>query len=184
VVPAVFALGTALSAWALLVGGSAIQAVAPTGELRPVWTEVQWPFPIDPWGKGKAFRCKAADCGTELKLYLRPKLGFCNCTTGVADDADLDRMGDLDLIGGAPSPSGAGRPITVGAMHGRSRTYALTGRERLAKSVISMAFNERCDMIAATTVVQHDRPATIEPAILEFLNSATVLRWVEMALGL
>ena len=27
----------------------------------PVWTEVAWPFPIDQWGKGKAFRCKAAE---------------------------------------------------------------------------------------------------------------------------
>jgi hypothetical protein len=26
--------------------------------------------------------------------YLRAKLGSCNCTTGVADDADLDRMSD------------------------------------------------------------------------------------------
>ena len=33
---------------------------------RPVWTEVAWPFPIDQWGKGKAFRCKAADCGAEV----------------------------------------------------------------------------------------------------------------------
>jgi hypothetical protein len=28
--------------------------------------------------------------------------------------------------------------------------------------VISLAFNERCDMVAATAVVQQDRPATIE----------------------
>ena len=65
----------------------------------PVWTEVAWPFPIDQWGKGKAFRCKAADCGAEVNLYLRAKIGFCNCTTGVADDEDLDRMGDLVLVG-------------------------------------------------------------------------------------
>jgi hypothetical protein len=51
----------------------------------PVWTEAKWPFPIDQWGTGRAFNCKAADCGTEVKLYLRAKLGSCNCTTGVAD---------------------------------------------------------------------------------------------------
>ena len=33
------------------------------------WTEVAWPFPIDQWGKGKAFRCKAADCGAEVNIY-------------------------------------------------------------------------------------------------------------------
>ena len=31
----------------------------------------RWPFPIDQWGTGRAFACKAADCGTEVKLYLR-----------------------------------------------------------------------------------------------------------------
>jgi hypothetical protein len=24
---------------------------------QPVWTEANWPFPVDPWGQGKAFRC-------------------------------------------------------------------------------------------------------------------------------
>ena len=90
----------------------------------PVWTEVAWPFPIDQWGKGKAFRCKAADCGAEVNIYLRAKIGFCNCTTGVADDEDLDRMGDLALVGEV-SPLGAGRPISVAWMKGRSRAYAL-----------------------------------------------------------
>ena len=83
-----------------------------------------WPFPIDQWGKGKAFRCKAADCGAEVNIYLRAKLGFCNCTTGVADDDDLDRMGDLDLVGKA-SPLGAGRPVSIAWMKGRSRAYKL-----------------------------------------------------------
>jgi hypothetical protein len=46
-----------------------------------------------------------------VNIYLRAKLGFCNCTTGVADDDDLDRMGDLYLIG--DSPLGAGRQINV-----------------------------------------------------------------------
>ena len=57
--------------------------------VRPVWTEVGWPFPLDQWGRGRAFQCKAADCGREVKLYLRAKIGFCNCATGVADDAEL-----------------------------------------------------------------------------------------------
>ena len=181
---AVFAFGGAVAALALLAGGSGTERVPAAGGLRPVWTEVQWPFPVDPWGKGKAFRCKAADCGSEVNLFLRAKLGFCNCTTGVADDADLDRMGDLDLIGGEVSALGAGRPITVGAMQGRSRAYALTARDRRGKAVISIAFNERCDMIAATVLLQDDRPATIEPAVMEFLNSGTGLHWAEVTLGL
>jgi len=46
--------------------------------------------------------------------------------------------------------------------------------------VISVVFNERCDMIAATAVLGHDRPA----AAIEFLNGSTVMCWAEITLGL
>jgi hypothetical protein len=39
-------------------------------------------------------------------------------------------------------------------------------------------------MIVATIVLPHDRPATIEPGVMEFLNSGTVLHWAEVALGI
>src|SRR5215475_6875307 len=65
---------------------------------RATWTEVKWPFPLDQWGTGRAFRCAPADCGADVDLYLRAKLGFCNCATGVSDDAELDRVGDLELL--------------------------------------------------------------------------------------
>jgi hypothetical protein len=149
----------------------------------PVWTEIAWPFPTDPWGKGKAFHCKTADCGAEVNLYLRAKIGFCNCTTGVADDDDLDRMGDLALVGEV-SPLGTGRPISIARMEGRSRTYVLNARNPLGKTAISVVFRERCDMIAATAVLGHDRPAAIEPSVIEFLNGSTVMRWAEITLGL
>ena len=149
----------------------------------PVWTEVAWPFPNDPWGKGKAFRCKAADCGAEVSIYLRAKMGFCNCTTGVADDEDLDRMGDVVLVGEV-SPLGAGRPVSIAWMKGRSRAYTINARNPPGKTVLSVVFNERCDMIAATAVVGHDRPASIEPSVIEFLNGNTVMRWAEVTLGL
>ena len=149
----------------------------------PAWVEVAWPFPIDQWGKGKAFRCKAADCGAEVNLYLRAKLGFCNCTTGVADDEDLDRMGDLELIGQV-SPLGAGRPISIAWMKGRSRAYTLSAPYPHGKTVISVVFNERCDMVAATAVFGHDRSGAIEPGVIEFLNGNTVMRWAEITLGL
>src|SRR5438309_11467785 len=68
--------------------------------IRPVWTEAKWPFPIDQWGTGRAFNCRPTDCGANVNIYLRAKLGSCNCETGVADDADLDRMSDFDLVGG------------------------------------------------------------------------------------
>lgn len=164
-------------AWFVLAPHAAATATV------PLWTEVTWPFPADQWSKGKAFRCKAADCGSEVSIYLRAKIGFCNCATGVADDEDVDRMGDLVLVGGA-SPLGTGRPISIAWMKGRSRAYTLNGRNPHGKTVISVVFNERCDMIVATAVVGHERLAAIEPGVIEFLNGNTVMRWAEITLGL
>src|SRR5579864_2987677 len=93
----------AIAAAAGLVVGFGGAAVFLAAKARisdgPVWTEITWPFPTDQWGEGWAYECKAADCGTDVTLYLRPKIGFCNCQTGVADDPELDRVGDIDLIG-------------------------------------------------------------------------------------
>ena len=148
---------------------------------RPVWTEGTWPFPIDQWGGGWAFQCKAADCGIDVKLYLRPKIGFCNCETGVADDEELDRVSDVDLVGSERSARGPGRPITVHWMKGRSRGYAVGAPS--AKSVLSLAFNSRCDVIVAT-VVAGDEPVAQEQAVLEFLNGDLVRHRAEVVLGL
>ncbi|HEX2727448.1 MAG TPA: hypothetical protein VHN20_16620 [Beijerinckiaceae bacterium] len=152
--------------------------------IRPIWTEAHWPFAVDPWGKGKAFRCRTQDCGGEVHVYVRAKLGFCNCTTGIADDAELDRMGDLDLIGRRTTPAGPGRLITVGPMQGRSRIYRPAGARSSNEAVISTAFNERCDMIAATALLDHPQPETMEAVLVEFLNSEAMLKWTEATLGL
>jgi hypothetical protein len=146
-----------------------------------VWSEAAWPFPIDQWGQGWAYQCKAADCGIDVNLYLRPKIGFCNCQTGVADDEELDRVGDVDLVGSTKSALGPGRPITVHWMKGRSRGYMVSAPS--AKSVLSLAFNNRCDVIVAT-VVTGDEPVAQEQAVLEFLNGDLVRHWAEVVLGL
>ena len=171
--------------------GGLVAALASSGRLmdlagmtsstpRPVWSEVPWPFPMDQWGKGKAFQCDAAHCGAVVNLYLRAKIGFCNCTTGVADDEELERLSDFDLMGkGTVTPLGNGRPIIVAWMKGRSRSYAIS-----SASALSVAFNDRCDAIVATVVQGRDRPDAIEPGVLEFLNGKTVLRWAEVTLGL
>jgi hypothetical protein len=163
----------------------------PTGKMagdisvaRPVWTEVKWAFPMDQWGTGRAFVCKASDCGSEVKLYLRAKLGSCNCESGIADDGDLDRMSDFDLLGSEVAPLGPGRPISIGWMKGRSRVYTLAASHGPDKFAISIVFNDRCDMIATTVVLPRDRHTTIEPVVMEFLNSTTVLHWAEVALGI
>lgn len=180
---AVFALMLGLAAALLLPNGSVLDravAAAP----QPTWYEVPWPFPIDQWGRGKAFVCRTADCGTQITVYLRAKIGFCNCTTGVADDEELDRISDYDLFDNELTAQGPGQPIAVAWMKGRSRPFSIGGRQLLGKSALSVGFNDRCDAIIATAVTAVDRPAAIEAVVLDFLNSRTVLRWAETTLGL
>jgi hypothetical protein len=184
-----------LAAVALLLGAAAGVLVlpgavglndrgTPTTSKQDGWTETHWPFPIDQFGRGKAFRCSAADCGTPIALYVRAKIGFCNCTTGVADDAELERIGDLDLLGGKLAAQGDGRPIAVAWMNGRSRSYALSAANQPGKSALSIGYNDRCDAIVATALVPHERPDDVEAAVIRFLNGPVVMRWAELTLGL
>ena len=139
---------------------------------------------MDEWGKGKAFRCAAADCGVEVNFYVRAKIGFCNCTTGVSDDNELDRLSDFGLMGEKRSVLGPGHPIRVAWMNGRSRSYTIADSYRPRKSALAVAFNDHCDAVVATVVVAHDQPGAIEPSVIEFLNSQTVIHWAEVTLGL
>jgi hypothetical protein len=148
------------------------------------WAETKWPFPIDQWGTGRAYICKAAVCGSDVTLYLRAKLGFCNCTTGVADDEELERVSDLEFAGPQRATLGDGRPITVHWMRGRSRSYTVRDRAVAAKSALAIAFNDRCDAIVATALIAGDRPDAQERAVLDFLNGDHVRKWAETALGI
>jgi hypothetical protein len=149
----------------------------------PVWTETAWPFPKDPWGSGKAFRCRTEHCGDEVNLYVRAKIGSCGCVTTIDDD-DVDRVGDLDLLGKERAALGPGRPIEVRWRKGRSGGDTRSGSDATAKSALTIAFHERCDMIVATAAIGAEQPAVQEGAVLEFLNSDVVLRWAEAAIGL
>src|SRR6202051_3126189 len=89
------------------------------------WREIAWPFPRDGWPAGRAFRCAAASCGNEVELYVRPKIGFCNCDSGVADDDEVDRVADLDLISERFVPRAVGQVTRIAGMQGRLRSYDL-----------------------------------------------------------
>jgi hypothetical protein len=152
--------------------------------VRAVWREVKWPFALDQWGTGRAFQCRAVDCGSEVNLYLRAKLGFCNCTTGVSDDAELDRVGDLELLSEKFAGLKEGRPITVGWMNGRSRPYQVAIPYAAPRTALAIAFNDKCDVVVATVVTERTRLTAAERAALDFLNGDLVLRWTEQELGL
>jgi hypothetical protein len=172
------------------VGFLAVPAATPevsapaqlVAELHPAWTEFKWPFLVDQWGIGRAFVCKPAECGVEVDVYLRPKIGFCKCDTGVDGDDELERVGDNELIGADTVPLGPGRPIEVAWMKGRSRSYR--GADRTAAGqFLSIGFNDQCDVIVALATLRGGDPKALEPAVLAFLNSEKVLRWVKWLLS-
>jgi hypothetical protein len=174
------ALGGLASAFALLPERTAGANTAPP----PMWREVRWPFPMDQWGKGTAFQCSAADCGTEINVYLRAKIGFCNCTTGMTDDADLDRVADFDLFGGALYPQAAGQPVKAGWMKGRSRPFAIRDIRQGEATILTVGLHDNCDALVATAVMERGQLAAVEPIVIEFLNSKIAVEWAEVTLGL
>src|SRR3954471_19284693 len=111
---------------ALVVTICTLSGVAAYVGARPAvagWQEIAWPFPRDGWPAGRAFRCDAALCGGEVELYVRPKIGFCNCDSGVADDDEVDRVADVDLISPSFSADQPGRALQLATMSGRMRSY-------------------------------------------------------------
>jgi hypothetical protein len=174
---------TGLPADETTTGAGRAAAAEQTGFER--WTEVRWPFAVDQWGKGRAFECAAAYCGTAITLYLRPKIGFCNCSTGVSDDAELDRVGDLELLGSGFIGVRDGRPVSVGWMRVRSRPYGVAAISPAAsRHALVVAFNDKCDVVVATVSTEGDGMTGAERAALDLLESNRVLRWIERELGI
>jgi hypothetical protein len=169
------------------VAGSAavfgLRAPVNPSAMEPAWTEVKWPFLLDQWGIGKAFVCMPADCGSKVEVYIRPKIGFCNCSTGVSDDAELERVSDTDLVSVDVRPLGAGRPIKVGWMAGRIRAYRGPGAAA-GGQLLSVAFNDECDVVVALAALGNDDAAAAASVVTAFLNSRPMVLWAKKELGL
>lgn len=153
------------------------------------WTEIAWPLSPTPWWPSKAFVCKETACGGEMTLYLRVKVGFCNCAEGIADDAELERIGDFADLSRRQEPLADGKAIVLAGLRGRSRPYRLQVLGTSGRSVGSVVtgLNSGCDAVVATGVRQLDGredTATAAAAISGFLESASVRRWTRNALGL
>ena len=179
----VFGLGLAFAS--SLLAGSAISAYDVPNETTqgPLWSEEPWPFPIDQWGTGRAFRCTADQCGSEVHLYLRPKIGFCRCATGVSDDDEIDRVGDLELISANYKPLAPGHAVTAGIMIGRARLFAVERPLQSPTAILSIAMANKCDAIVATVVAKADVQSAQKGQALNFLRSAAIQHWVESQTG-
>jgi hypothetical protein len=145
------------------------------------WREIAWPFPRDGWPAGRAFRCDAALCGGEIELYVRPKIGFCNCDSGVADDDEVDRVADLDLISERFVALEPGNVVEVAGMSGRIRNYHLQMQDGSRHTAAGLAVSRRCDLLVA--VAQGKSEATgVQHAALGFLAKGEITHWMTAAL--
>src|SRR5882757_6748650 len=162
----------------LLTSAAAYQYVQPT---VGGWQEIAWPFPRDAWPAGRAYRCGAATCGDDIELYVRPKIGFCNCDTGVADDDEVDRVADLDLISERFVPLAAGEVVRVAEMPGRSRAYSLRMADGARHSAVGIAVSRRCDLLVAVAQGK-GAMAGVQHAALEFLATDGMKQWMTSAM--
>ena len=175
IVSAIVALGA-------LSGAAAYQHAGPRHhEQKGEWQEIAWPFARDGWPAGKAFRCGAAACGGEVELYVRPKMGFCNCDRGVADDDEVDRVADLDLLSEHFAPQAPGQMVRLADMQGRIRAYDLKMSSGLRQTAIGVAVSRRCDLLVA---VVHGKgaPLELQRAALDFLATSKMTGWMMAAM--
>lgn len=145
------------------------------------WREIAWPFPRDGWPAGRAFHCATEACGGDVEVYVRPKIGFCNCDSGVADDDEVDRVADLDLMSERFAPLAPGHAIEVGDMPGRLRSYDLRMQDGSRHTAVGIAVSKHCDLLVA--VAQGSGAASgVQRAALDFLRTADMARWMTAAL--
>src|SRR5712672_2915429 len=139
------------------------------------WREIAWPFPRDGWPAGRAFRCASEFCGGEIEVYVRPKIGFCNCDSGVADDDEVDRVADLDLMSQRFTPLEPGRAVGIADMPGRLRSYDLRMSDGSQHAAVGIAVSRRCDLLVA--VAQGNGTAAgVSRVALDFLGSSDMTR--------
>ncbi|MEK9279852.1 MULTISPECIES: hypothetical protein [unclassified Bradyrhizobium] len=174
------AVTIALALIALGASGVGANQLAPAPTDGPThWREIAWPFPRDGWPAGRAFRCDGACEGVEL--YIRAKLGFCNCDRGVADDDEVDQVTDIDLISPRFVAMAPGEEARVGELRGRTRPYDLDMPDGARRAATGIALSRRCDLLVA--VVQGaGEVVAVKHAALEFLETQEMKRWITAAL--
>jgi hypothetical protein len=148
---------------------------------QPNWREIAWPYPRDAWPAGRAFRCATEACGGEVEVYVRPKIGFCNCDTGVTDDDEVDRVADLDLISQRFVPLAEGEVVRIAGMPGRSRSYDLQMTDGSHHAAVGIAVARRCDVLVAVAQGAGTAP-DVARAALQFLGSDEMARWMLAAM--
>jgi hypothetical protein len=164
----------------LLTGGAVAGASWPAGLWAPdgpTWQEIAWPFPRDAWPPGRAFRSNG------VEVYIRPKLGFCNCATGVSGDAEVDAVTDLDLITETFTPNQPGERIEIAGMAGRTRPYTLQLPNGTTLSAVGTAISRKCDVVVAASQGPDATRRETQQSISSLLASPNIQDWLNSKLG-
>ncbi len=148
---------------------------APDG--RPVWQEAQWTPAIDNWGTGKAYVCDNAGCPGGVRMFARTKVGFCNCYTGVANDDEIDRIGDVDLHGDTYKPDAPGVVTAVGDLKGRKRVFRIDNRFVGTTHVLSIVVATDCKAVVATLVSSAPITPAEEQTAVAVLDDKPFQQW-------
>jgi hypothetical protein len=99
----------------------------------------------------------------------------------VADDDEVDRVADLDLISQHFAPLEAGTAVRVADMAGRLRPYRLAMSDGSRHSAIGIAVSRRCDLMVAVAKGSGDA-AGVQRIAMEFLGSAKMSNWMTAAM--
>jgi hypothetical protein len=182
------ALRAARIALAAVVLSAGLASSAPTREPAvqsgpAAWREIRWPLPFDPWGTGRAFVCAAEACGQRVELYLRPKIGFCNCTTGITEDEEIARVSDVEAVGADFAALSPGHVVAIGTMRGRAQHFSIRARMSDRRYALGVVASYRCDVVTATLVGTEPIGPRAERMAFDLMNGSSLLTWAEASLG-
>lgn len=177
IAPALAAAGVLIVLGALLHARTPPVSGLQSASSSENWSEASWPFPIDQWGTGRAFHCSGGACGASLQLYLRAKIGFCRCATGVSDDDEIDRVGDTELFGSKYSSALPGHPVIAGLLKGRARQFMVHDAAPSPLPVLTIALANNCDAVVATVAGDSELSSAQETAALDLLRGEQIQRW-------
>ena len=90
-------------------------------------------------------------------------------TAASADDDEVDRVADLDLMSERFAPLAPGGVIRIAEMPGRLRTYDLRMSDGSRHAAIGIAVSRRCDLLVAVAQGKGAAPE-VQRVALEFLG--------------
>jgi hypothetical protein len=162
----------------LLAGlGVAGAVTGATMSRQDQWQEIAWPFPRDAWPSGRAF------AGHGVQVYIRPKLGFCNCATGVSGDAEVDAVTDLDMMADDFTPNQPGEWVKIAGMAGRTRSYTLKKSDGTQIQATGTAISRRCDVVVAASQGPKAATTKAQRAIADLIATPRIIDWLNTLLG-